>query len=108
MCFSIYASTACGSGLAAPFRGEILAPVSCLLNPHGNIVTNSSDAVGWIATQESKSALVAPIFIAIPNPCNISSAPIPILDQKEAMMSFNEHLRKEVKLTSALHYLPMT
>ena len=30
-------------------------------SPHGAIVTNSSAAVGWIATQLSKSAFVAPI-----------------------------------------------
>ena len=41
------------------------------------MVTNSSAAVGCMATHESKSAFVAPIFIATPNPCSISSAPIP-------------------------------
>ena len=46
--------------------------------PHGPIVTNSSEAVGWIAIQESKSALVAPIFMATAKPCSISSLPIPI------------------------------
>ena len=32
-------------------------------------VTTSSDAVGWTAMHSSKSALVAPIRIATPNPC---------------------------------------
>lgn len=32
------------------------------------MVTNSSAAVGWIATVLSKSALVAPIFIATAKP----------------------------------------
>ena len=50
--------------------------------PHGLIVTNSSDAVGWIAIQESKSAFVAPIFNATANPCNISSADIPSSSKK--------------------------
>lgn len=36
--------------------------------PHGDIVTNSSAAVGWIATQASKSALVAPILSATAKP----------------------------------------
>ena len=33
-----------------------------------NIVTNSSPAVEWMAKQEWKSALVVPIFCAIPKP----------------------------------------
>ena len=41
-------------------------------------VTNSSEEVGWIATQLSKSALVAPILIATANPCSSSSDPIPM------------------------------
>lgn len=63
-----------GSGGAAPFNGLTLAPDTCGDKPQGNIVTNSSAAVGWIATQASKSALVAPIFKAIPKPCSISVA----------------------------------
>ena len=46
--------------------------------PHGASVTNSSPAVGWMATQASKSALVAPIFIATPKPWSTSSLPMPI------------------------------
>jgi hypothetical protein len=41
------------------------------------MVTNSSAAVGWMATVSSKSILRAPIFSATANPCIISSAPIP-------------------------------
>ena len=33
------------------------------------MVTASSAAVGWMAMVLSKSAFVAPIFIATPNPC---------------------------------------
>mmetsp|Transcript_32102 Transcript_32102/g.43825 ORF Transcript_32102/g.43825 Transcript_32102/m.43825 type:complete len:84 (-) Transcript_32102:747-998(-) len=36
--------------------------------PHGAIVTSSSLAVGWIAIQLSRSALVAPIFNATAKP----------------------------------------
>ena len=43
------------------------------------MVTISSDDVGWIATTESKSALVAPIFIATAKPCRISSTAMPIM-----------------------------
>ena len=43
------------------------------------MVTNSSLEVGCIATQLSKSALVAPIFKATPNPWSISSQPLPIM-----------------------------
>ena len=35
---------------------------------HGGMVTSSSADVGWSATIESKSALVAPILIATPKP----------------------------------------
>ena len=45
----------------------------CLPPSLYRMVTSSSAAVGWMATDESKSALVAPIFIATPNPCKISS-----------------------------------
>ena len=37
--------------------------------PQGAMVTASSAAVGWMAMVLSKSAFVAPIFIATPNPC---------------------------------------
>ena len=47
--------------------------------PHGAIVTNSSAAVGCIATQLSKSAFVAPILRAMPKPCSSSSEPIPMI-----------------------------
>ena len=36
--------------------------------PHLGSVTSSSAAVGWMAIQLSRSALVAPIFMATPNP----------------------------------------
>ena len=39
-----------------------------LSNSHYLIVTNSSEAVGWIATVASKSAFVAPILSATANP----------------------------------------
>ncbi len=42
------------------------------------IVTNSSAAVGWIATVSSKSCFVAPMRTATANPCSISSAPQPM------------------------------
>lgn len=42
-------------------------------------VTNSSALVGWIATQPSKSCLVAPIFTATPNPWSISALPKPTM-----------------------------
>lgn len=55
-------------------------------------MTNSSALVGWIATHESmwvsqmimneeipKSAFVAPILMATPNPCRISELPTPII-----------------------------
>lgn len=45
-------------------------------NPHF-IVTISSALVGCMATQLSKSFLVAPIFMATPNPCSISTLPSP-------------------------------
>lgn len=41
------------------------------------IVTSSSALVGWIATQESKSRLRAPILTATPKPCSISALPRP-------------------------------
>jgi hypothetical protein len=41
-----------------------LAPISCGIVPQTPMVTISSDAVGCIATNKSKSALVHPIFIA--------------------------------------------
>ena len=43
-------------------------------SPHGARVTISSAAVGWMATQLSKSAFVAPIFTATPIACNIVRA----------------------------------
>ena len=46
-------------------------------SPQGARVTISSAAVGWMATQLSKSAFVAPIFTATPKPCRTSSEPIP-------------------------------
>ena len=45
-----------GWAVSAPFRGLTFAPDCCLLRPHGNIVTNSSLAVGWMAILLSKSA----------------------------------------------------
>ena len=42
-------------------------------------MTTSSEEVGWMATQLSQSALVAPILTATPNPCNISSEPMPMI-----------------------------
>ena len=50
--------------------------------PQGAIVTSSSAAVGCTATQLSKSALVAPIFIATAKPCSASSQPIPAVHRK--------------------------
>ena len=35
---------------------------------HGFMVTSSSADVGWMATVESKSAFVAPIFMAMAKP----------------------------------------
>ena len=46
--------------------------------PHTGSVTSSSAAEGWIAIQESKSALVQPIFIATANPWITSSEAIPV------------------------------
>jgi len=40
--------------------------------------THSSLPVGWMATELSKSCFVAPIDIAIDNPCIISSIPFPM------------------------------
>ena len=42
-------------------------------------MTTSSEEVGWMATQLSQSALVVPILTATPNPCNISSEPMPMI-----------------------------
>ena len=44
----------------------------------GSIKTNSSLAVGWIATELSKSCLVAPIVMAMEMPYIISSTFLPM------------------------------
>ena len=45
--------------------------------PQVGMVTSSSAATGWMATQLSKSALFAPIFSATAKPCSTSSLPMP-------------------------------
>ena len=77
-----------GSGGSEPFNGLVFAPLTWGPRPQGNMVTNSSEAVGWIATQLSKSALVAPIFRATANPCSISSAACPITWSPTTCSSF--------------------
>lgn len=62
-------------GLTLAFH--VIIKVSCI-NIAYLIVTNSSAAVGWIATVSSKSFFVAPIFSATAKPCSISSMPKPI------------------------------
>ena len=50
------------------------------------MVTSSSAEVGWIATTLSKSFLVAPIRMATPKPCNISST---CLHKRKRNLKFN-------------------
>lgn len=54
----------CSYSLALARAGAVSVPLS----PHGARVTNSSAAVGWMATVRSKSAFVAPIFTATAKP----------------------------------------
>ena len=104
-----------GSGGSEPFNGLVLAPLTWGPRPQGNMVTNSSEAVGWIATQLSKSALVAPIFRATANPCSISSAACPITCSPTTCSSFpaqtnflrNERMGNESKHKNGERFLGM-
>ena len=66
---SLWICWAAGRGWRVEGGGAMHIYSILYLACQGGIVTSSSDEVGWIATAESKSALVAPILMATLKPC---------------------------------------